>query len=423
MFRPIYLIAAAVLPVVASANEISVSDVSVAQSGSRLVTVSYKLGAPAIVTVDFLTNGVSIGEANFSNVEGDVNRLVTDTDSVCTIKWQPRYSWPGNTHTCLTAKVTAHLPEDPPDYLVVALKDDTAPAIAYYVSTNAFPEGGLANDIYRTSRLVMRRIRAAGVRWQMGATADDFAQAGSSVTPLLRETAHYVTLSEDYFIGIYPVTQEQYRRMTGAEALGGYFTEYADSAIRPRCGINYNHLRGVGTGTGHHDLESGKAIKKLRNLTGVDFDLPSDAEWEYACKAGTTWILYTGEPYKSANVEKIAWVYSNSAYPELTTEDKKETHAVGQKLPNQWGLYDMLGNTLEWCRDKYTVDLGTEEVVDPIGTNGTDRVMRGSRYDYSWEPTCRTTYRTADIPNRTAIQAKAYGFRLVCPIGLKYGVE
>ena len=94
MFKPFYLMAAAVLPIVSFANEISVSDVSVAQSGSRLVTVSYKLGAPAIVTVDFLTNGVSIGEKNFSNVSGDVNRLVTETESIRTIRWQPRDSWP-----------------------------------------------------------------------------------------------------------------------------------------------------------------------------------------------------------------------------------------------------------------------------------------------------------------------------------------
>ena len=424
MFKPFYLMAVAVMPAVASANEISVSDVSVAQSSSRLVTVSYKLGAkPAIITVDFLTNGVSIGEENFSNVEGDVNRLVTETDSVRTIKWQPRHSWPDNTHTCLTAKVTAHLPEEPPDYMVVALDDDTAPA--YYVSTNAFPDGGLSNDIYRTSRLVMRCIRAAGVRWQMGATVDDFVQAGSSKTPEGRETAHFVTLSEDYFIGIYPVTQEQYRRITGAAVLGGFHTNYVDSAMRPRTGVNYNNLRGANSGIGHDSLTSGCAIKKLRNLTGIDFDLPSDAEWEYACKAGTTWLLYTGESYTEDNVEKLGWVYSNSAYPELPDDDKKQTHAVGQKLPNAWGLYDMIGNTVEWCRDKYVENLGVEEVVDPVMDTDavTERVVRGTRYNYS-ASNARTTYRYGQASNlNNSSGTIAHGFRLVCPAGLKYGAE
>ncbi len=418
MKKVLILVFAAMLAVSASANEMVISNAVLKQSGTRLVTVSYNLGEePAIVTVDFLTNGVSIGEANFSNVEGDVNRLVTETNSMRTIRWQPRLSWPGHTHTCLTAKVTAHLPEEPPDYMVVSLGDDTAPAIAYYVSTNAFPEGGLSNDIYRTSRLVMRRIHAAGVRWQMGATAADFEQAGLTATPRADEAAHYVTLSEDYFIGIYPVTQEQYRRMTGAAALGGHYYTYADSPIRPRCGINYDHLRGSGTGTGHNSLTSSCAIKKLRNLTGIDFDLPSDAEWEYACKAGTTWLLYTGEAYTEGNVSKIAWHWDISLYSDV---NERQTHAVGQKTPNAWGLYDMIGNTLEWCRDKYKANLGTNEVVNPIGTVGNERVLRGSRFNYSWTPYARTTYRSSDITYRSSDQAKAYGFRVVCPITLKY---
>lgn len=423
MAKTFPLLAAAILPTIALSNEIAVSDVSLSQSESRLVTVSYKLGnKPAIVTVDFLTNGVSIGEENFSNVSGDVNCLVTETEDLRTIKWQPRNSWPGHTNGCFSAKVTAHPLEDPPDYMVVSLGDDTAPSIAYYVSTNAFPEGGLTNDIYRTSRLVMRRIRASGVRWQMGATVADFEQAGSTESPKEYETAHYVTLPDDYFIGIYPVTQEQYRRITGAGALGGEYTGYADSAIRPRCEVNYNSLRGSGTGTGHGSLTSGCAINKLRNLTGIDFDLPSDAEWEYACKAGTTWLLYTGESFTSANVNKLGWVHGNSMYSDI---EKRQTHAVGQKLPNPWGLYDMIGNTLEWCRDKYTANLGTNEVVNPIGTTGSDRVLRGFRFDRSWNKDgahATTTYR-AHYKENLGSGNETCGFRVVCPVVLKYSAE
>ena len=80
----------------------------------------------------------------------------------------------------------------------------------------------------------------------------------------------------------------------------------------------------------------------------------------------------------------------------------------------------MIGNTLEWCRDKYKANLGTNEVVNPIGTVGNERVLRGSRFNYSWTPYARTTYRSSDITYRSSDQAKAYGFRVVCPIGLKY---
>ena len=394
---------------------ISISDVSIAQEradGFQLVTVSYRLGdVPAIVTVDFLTNGVSIGEQNFNNVVGAVNRLVTQTNMVHSIYWRPAKSCPGLGGAAVTAKVTAWKQDDPPDYLVVSLKDHSVPPIAYYVSTNALP-GTLADDAYRTSRIVMRRIKAANVKWQMGATVADFQAAGMTGEPLARETAHNVTLSYDYFIGIYPVTQEQYRRFTGASALGGYFNSHEDSAIRPRSGLNYNTVRGSGTGVEHSSVSSSSAIGKLRSVTGVDFDLPSDAEWEYACKAGTTHVLYTGDGYTESNVKKIAWVHSNSS---------SQTHPVGKKIPNAWGLYDMIGNTLEWCRDFWLDNLGTADVEDPlVVSSSNNRVMRGSRYDYSWKPYARTTYRSADIPNRSSAQAKAYGFRVMCPVLLKF---
>ena len=405
----------------AAANEISVTDVAVTQNkGSRLVTVSYVLeGEPAIVTVDFLTNGVSVGEANFSNVSGDVNRLVTETGSERTITWQPRVSWPGHTATGFTAKVTAWLPEEPPDYLVVSLGDESAPDRAYYVSTNAFPHGGLTNDVYRTSRLVMRRIKAAGIRWQMGATEADFEQAGFSQTPAVRETAHPVVLSYDYFMGIYPVTQEQYRRFTGAKALGGSYTAYEDSAVRPRSGVNYENLRGSGTGTEHSSFTAGSAIGKLRAFTGIDFDLPSDAEWEYACKAGTTYLLYSGESFTAANIYKLGWVYGNSLYSDVNA---RQTHAVGQKLPNDWGLYDMIGNTLEWCRDKYVANLGTNEVVDPVMTTGNERVLRGYRFDRSHNKDgswATTTYRQGYVENLGSGN-NTCGFRVMCPVTLEF---
>jgi formylglycine-generating enzyme required for sulfatase activity len=269
----------------------------------------------------------------------------------------------------------------------------------------------------------MRRIKAAGVKWQMGATKADYLQAGWSEKDYEgiaegdkpREVPHSVMLTYDYFIGIYPVTQEQYRRFTKASALGGYFTGYADSALRPRCGLNYNWIRGSGTTTEHSSVKADSAIGKLRAYTGIDFDLPSDAEWEYACKAGTTWLLYTGAAYTESNVKKLAWISSNSS---------SATQPVGRKLPNAWGLYDMIGNTLEWCRDYWVKDLGTNDVVNPVNTvyNG-NRTMRGSRYNYVWKPYAHTTYRTADIPNRSADQAKAYGFRVMCPIQLKFTVE
>ena len=170
--------------------EITVSGVTIAQNpDTRLVTVDYTLGGePAIVTVDFLTNGVTIGEENFRNVYGDVNRLVS-TNGTRRICWRPDLSWPGHSiaDEIVTAKVSAWPTNDPPDYMVVDLACVSGiSAISYYVSTNALPDGGLANDVYRTSRLVMRRIHAAGVTWLMG-------NDGSVVAATSTETPHNVT--------------------------------------------------------------------------------------------------------------------------------------------------------------------------------------------------------------------------------------
>lgn len=203
--------------------------------------------------------------------------------------------------------------------------------------------------------------------------------------------------------------------MTGAAALSGSYKGYADSAFRPQCSLNYIALRGSGTSTDHDSLTSDSAIKKLRDFTGIDFDLPSDAEWEYACKAGTTWLLYSGEKFTDENVNKLGWVYGNSIYSDL---NERQTHAVGQKLPNPWGLYDMIGNTLEWCRDMYVEDLGADDVVDPVMTTGNNRVLRGFRFDRSWG-NATATYRIG-YANNLGTGNNTCGFRVMCPLTLKF---
>ena len=410
------------------ADAITVSGVTIAQNPlTRLVTVDYTLGVePAIVTVDFLTNGVSIGEANFRNVFGDVNRLV-DTNGTRRICWRPDLSWTGHSipDEIVTAKVTAWAKDDPPDYMVVAL-DTTTPLspVSYYVSTNALPDGGLANDVYRTSRIVMRRIHAAGVRWLMG-------NDGSEVTAAAYETPHYVTLTEDYYIGIFEVTQEQHRQFSG----DGYTEDSTygktrnDIAVSPKVNIQWRYLRGNSApvnkwrtlGTDRCDF------KTLRNRTGIDFDLPTDAQWEFAARAGATHgIMYEGITYNNAaSVKKYEWYYGNSdkhteanGYP--GGDGKQHGHPVGSKQPNPFGLYDMLGNAAEMCLDVYTADLGENDVEDPIGASGSDRVRRGGNINNSITPYIKGTYRTSVAPNTADYKI---GYRLMCPIGLKFPTE
>jgi hypothetical protein len=118
-------------------------------------------------------------------------------------------------------------------------------------------------------------------------------------------------------------------------------------------------------------------------LPGLELRLPTEAQWEYACRAGTQTVCYQEE------LEAIAWFRDNS---------DGATHEVGEKQPNAWGLYDMLGNVWEWCHDGHR-DYTQEAVVDPTGSidAGADRILRGG----SWlHPTwyVRAAYRSWEPP-------------------------
>ena len=147
----------------------AVQSVNMAQSDDRTVTISYTLSeAPAVVTLDIVTNGVSIGGENIQYVTGDVNRKVSGKESY-TIKWRPDFSWQGNL-AAAQAVVTAWPLDNTPDYMVVDLTASKTDNVRYYASTNFFPGGLMANRKYRTTSIVMRKILAKGVTWWMEAT-------------------------------------------------------------------------------------------------------------------------------------------------------------------------------------------------------------------------------------------------------------
>jgi hypothetical protein len=140
-------------------------------------------------------------------------------------------------------------------------------------------------------------------------------------------------------------------------------------------------------------------------IPGLDLSLPSEAQWEYACRAGTDTSIYTGpmpilDGGKAPALDPIAWYGANSG---------GETHPVGQKAANAWGLYDMLGNVWEWCQDgkrEYAAGL----VVDPVGPmGGARRGRRGGSWD-DYAGRCRSAFRYAFGPS---YRDKCTGFRCV----------
>ncbi len=153
----------------------------------------------------------------------------------------------------------------------------------------------------------------------------------------------------------------------------------------------------------------------LQNLTS-DFSkngyrLPTEAEWEYACRAGTTTDYYWGDQIDTATMNKYMWTYRNSG---------NTTHPVAQKLPNPWGLYDMGGNVWQLCHDYYD-DYSSAEQTDPTGpATGNWHVARGGTWLFmiaSWTvgDLVRPSSRWGDNPNKfMSTQSPNQGFRCVC---------
>jgi formylglycine-generating enzyme required for sulfatase activity len=133
---------------------------------------------------------------------------------------------------------------------------------------------------------------------------------------------------------------------------------------------------------------------------GRVYRLPTEAEWEYACRAGSETAYYFGD--KVEQLGNFAWFAGNS-------NRRERPFPVGKRLPNRWGLYDMIGNTYQWCQDWYD-EYPPGDVTDPTGPrSGQGRVVRGgSRLSRARD--LRSAYRTYSEPDRAAMQ---YGFRVV----------
>jgi sulfatase modifying factor 1 len=172
----------------------------------------------------------------------------------------------------------------------------------------------------------------------------------------------------------------------------------------------------------HIDSRWGMMCKHVRSTTPTVYDcegyrLPTDAEWEYAARAGTTTAFYTGDIINyhdgaatgnvcrvEPNLEPIAWYCANSG-------DPWSTHPVMQKAPNNWGIYDLLGNAGEWLNDRYKgLGYGTEPIVDPDGVPTEDNPMTAGGFANMWPTGCRVAMRFEATPDS---RDAGVGFRLV----------
>ena len=384
---------------------------AVDKDDKNVVKVTYSVSEPAIVTWSVQTNGVAVDAQRLKRVWGDVNRKTSGEN--CAFFWAMGEDLPdadGSVES-LTVVLTAWALDAPPNYMVVDLKGINN--VMFFESAESIP-GGVDNRLYKTERMIMRKIPAKGVVWHMSSQSGEDGRNGAL------EIYHEVELTADYYLGIYPVTMMQ-SEVVGKASGNCLFYGSKDWEMKPYNNLSYLLARGESadakwgkSNQSHHvDTASAYYLQAFRARTGLEIDFPTEAQWEFACRAGRKGMFYSG----TTDMDEIGWNKDNWSNDPACSSN--ELHVVGLLEPNAFGLYDMHGNVREWCLDWCSTN-GTfsdgSKATDPAGPDmadsyGNQRVLRGGGYDKA-KTDCRSATRGYMIWGQSAGSA---GWRACCP--------
>lgn len=270
-----------------------------------------------------------------------------------------------------------------------------------------------SNETYKTTKLAMKRIHTADKVWYMGPSDDDTlaVTSGNYV-----ETRFQVKLTKDFYIGVFELTQRQYETIMGDNP--SYFTNVTYYA-HPLEHIGMRELTGTG---GFCQTASSKC--------GVTFTLPTEAQWEFAAKAGYDGPNFpNGKERTADNALELEGYSSNRGHTDRNVSNSGH-YVVGVGRPNAYGLFNTLGNVMEKTRENvrknllsYYTDTRclTQPFVDPVNTHGSEvggdaLVYKGGNFNLPpTDKEHRPSYREGNIPNRTHNGASCpgvYGYRL-----------
>lgn len=301
------------------------------------------------------------------------------------------------TLVALVLMCTANLFAGTPLYYVIDLRGGPS-AKTYPVKTlDAVPSGGWTK-VDKTLNLVLRRIDAG--KFMSGSPTNEVGRMNA-------EDQRLVTIDKPFYIGVFEVTQAQYLLVTGIiPASHRGFSNPVEN-------VSWDMIRGSGT---IYDwpkvtkVDPGSFVGKLRAKTNMEFDLPTDAQWEYACRAGTKTALNNGKDLvdggNDPSMSQVGRYWFNGG--------ETSGHAeVGSYQPNAYGLYDMHGNVWEWCLDVSGVQTVAFDPSFVKAKKGGVRLrsLRGGGWFYG-AGYCRSA---SHFSGPSAYKNGDYGFRIVCP--------
>lgn len=199
--------------------------------------------------------------------------------------------------------------------------------------------------------------------FDMGTAAGDESEGEGRQKSGPETPQHTVRITQPFYMSAFEVTQQQYEQVMDARPWAGQPLVQEGPAFAASY-ISWD--------------DAMQFCRRLSEQENVTYRLPTEAEWEYACRAGTSTAYSFGDD--ASQLEAVAWFDKNAYH-----NGEQYPHRVGQKTPNWWGLYDMHGNVYEWCSDWYgPYESADEPLVDPTGPeSGRQRVWRGGSFSES----------------------------------------
>ena len=365
----------------ASAVTLSVDKVQQRYPWNGLVDIDYTIQfAPGEDPIDAAKERLvfSLIDESVSPATTNTMFYLNDCAPVPTTAGTYRVTWNANadgvTLVSESAKVRLALRRYAPKYMIVDVSGGTA-AESFDVSyMDAPPDGGFNTEEYKGDKIVFRLIPPGS--FVMGSPSDQPGRLTNG-----SETQHNVTLTKPFYIGLFELTQKQYVYIAGAKTFK-HAGEY-----HPADTIGYSAARGSTTWPKSSAVGEASPVGVFRKKTGLAFDFPTNAQWEYACRAGSTGAFCKGTPEATDDTtwNRFASDLGRFSYTKTDgkggADDKEETADVGSYEPNAWGLYDMHGNVSELVLGWYCTDYASlNQKKDPVGPETGAVVMCGGSY-------------------------------------------